>query len=409
MEKTLQNVQAYILEQINEDVFKNKYTDQKWFYRIKGNVKLILEQNEVESENNNTVFLATYLLQLTYLGQTYSFFELDKDDIQKNASLIQAKFYFDKTTINKALDIAIEATLEPDLQKTPSKVISDAFLMDFSCPINGENRILKVYDQLVAKGFTHSKLSWIDDFLAFMKSKSFQTSFADEQFSSHKKDLQKKLKKEEKQIKNQNDLLLEKELNISEDELKSLKKQLSKIKGRDDRGIQTLFRTTSKNHYTLKGLVDDKARIMITVNSIILSLIIGRIIGSDDTSNINSQLPFITFAIINVLSILFAILAITPIKTQGKFTEGEIRNKQGNLLYFGNFHNMKYPDFEWGFLQLLNDKDYLYLSMIRDLYYQGVQLHKKFTRIRFSLYIFLAGIILTSIIFLISTIDACTF
>lgn len=402
----LSAIKQFLLDKINDNSSKNIYTDHQWFYRIESNLSILLENNQEDIENENIIFLASYVALLTYLDEDHTFYEITQTELQKSAQVIQNQFLVDEKSIGDALEIAIETFLNNNQASISSKLLNDAFLMDLSCPIDGENRLFKVYDQLAAKGVFSTKTQWYDKNLAYLANKSFQTDYAKENFYKHKKNIQKTLKKERKKVLHQNDLILEKELNINENELKQLKKQLSKIKNRDDRGIQTLFRTTSKNHYTLKQLVDDKARIMITINTIVLSLIIGRVIGSEDATNINSQLPFIVFAIINVLSILFAVLGIRPIKTQGKFTEEEIRNKQGNLLYFGNFHKMKYPDFEWGFLQLLNDKDYLYLSLIRDLYYQGVQLQKKFTFIRLSLNIFLLGIILTSLIYLIITINA---
>lgn len=401
-------IKQYILDKINSNLSVNIYTDLTWFYRIESNISLLIEKHQEELENDHIILLASYISILTYLEEKHPFYEITQEQLDKSAKDIQYLFPLDEIVLNNALNIAIEAFLSEDKTSISSKILSDAFLMDLSCPVNGENRLFKVYDQLVAKGIYESKNDWYNNNLSYLSSKSFLTDYAIENFSNHKNNIRKKLKKEQKEMLHQNDLILEKELDISENELKELKKKLSKIKNRDDRGIQTLFRTTSKNHYTLKTLVDDKARIMITVNSIILSLIIGQVIGTKETGNIYSQLPFIVFAVVNVLSILFAVIAITPIQTQGKFTEKEVRNKQGNLLYFGNFHNMKYQDFEWGFLQMLNDKDYLYLSFIKDLYYQGVQLQKKFRFIRFSLNIFLLGIILTAIIYLIFTINACS-
>lgn len=88
---------------------------------------------------------------------------------------------------------------------------------------------------------------------------------------------------------------------------------------------------------------------MITVNSIILSLIIVSVIGKD-FSHFENYISALLFAIANLISITFAIIAITPNRTQGNFTEEEIRSKNGNLLFFGNFRNMHYSDFEWAFL-----------------------------------------------------------
>lgn len=58
-------------------------------------------------------------------------------------------------------------------------------------------------------------------------------------------------------------------------ELKGVKEKLQKY---DARGIQTLFRAVSKNHYTLLKMVDNKAKIILTVNSIITSIFLGFIL-----------------------------------------------------------------------------------------------------------------------------------
>src|ERR1700727_1138926 len=45
------------------------------------------------------------------------------------------------------------------------------------------------------------------------------------------------------------------------------------------RGIQTMFKNSSSNHQRLSMMADNKAFIMITVNSIIISVAIGLLIG----------------------------------------------------------------------------------------------------------------------------------
>ena len=75
--------------------------------------------------------------------------------------------------------------------------------------------------------------------------------------------------------------------------------------------------------------------------------------------------------------------------------------KKGNLLYFGNFHNMKFRDYNWGMLQMLNDSEYLYTSMIRDQYFLGQMLSRKYKNIRIALVTFLIGFSLGAVSFLI--------
>ncbi len=210
-----------------------------------------------------------------------------------------------------------------------------------------------------------------------------------------------KLVKERKDIRKKEDAVLRTELGIDDEELKKLKGNLRAVQGRDNRGIQTMFRTTSRNHYTLSEMVDRKSNIMISVNAVILSLIIGNIFGDEFAISLET-LPLNVMMIASTLSIVFAILAIRPEKTHGKFTEKDVREKQGNLLYFGNYNSMSLRDYEWGMLQMLKDQDFLYSSMIKDLYFLGKTLDKKYKNIRKSLSIFALGVIFAVISFIVA-------
>ena len=114
-------------------------------------------------------------------------------------------------------------------------------------------------------------------------------------------------KKNQKQL----DKALMKDLHVDKEDLKKLKKKLLKAEGRPERGIETWFRLTSKNLYTRLKIVDTKANILITSNSIIISVVLGSLYTRLD------QDPHLIYAvggmvITNVLSIVFAILATIP-------------------------------------------------------------------------------------------------
>lgn len=165
-----------------------------------------------------------------------------------------------------------------------------------------------------------------------------------------------------------------------------------------ERGVQTMFRTTSKNHLDLSAMADSKAHILITVNSIILSVMLSFLIarlGYYPQYIIPSAILLLTC----LISVIFAILATRPSISSGKFTEEDIRNKQANLLFFGNFHKMGLEDYQWGMNQMIRDKEYLYDTMIMDIYYLGVVLARKYRLLRTSYTIFMFGLIVTVIAF----------
>ena len=289
----------------------------------------------------------------------------------------------------------LDAIIKQSIQLQPAtlreaKIIIDADLMEFSGD-KGREYLKQAYEEMVLRDFELPQSNWYDTLIALTSNIKTSTTYGKKHIEPKLEKLNKRLRREKKELANRTSLLLKKEFNISELEIKKLKKDIKETKDRDERGIQTLFKTTIKNHYTLNEMVDKKASIMITVNSIILSLVMGGLIGASENIT-TSSLPILGLSLTSIFSIIFAIIAIRPNLTQGDFTEEEVRNKEGNLLYFGNFHNMHYRDFEWGFLQMLSDKNHLYGSMIRDYYYQGVGLNRKYKYIRFSLTIFLYGL-----------------
>jgi hypothetical protein len=101
----------------------------------------------------------------------------------------------------------------------------------------------------------------------------------------------------------------------------------------------------------------------------------------------------------------FAILSTRPSVSKGRFTEEDIRNKKTNLLFFGNFYRMQLEDYQWGMNQMIKDKEYLYNTMMMDIYYLGVVLAKKYKLLRIAYTIFMWGLIVAVIAFAIVAIS----
>jgi hypothetical protein len=186
----------------------------------------------------------------------------------------------------------------------------------------------------------------------------------------------------------------------------SIESDKSKKKNKEpkpERGIDTMFRTTLNNHNNLSGLVDNKANILLSVNAIIISVSLTPIIPQlDNPSNAHLITPTLTLIISSVIAITFAILATRPSVTKGSFTRKEVDEKKVNLLFFGNFYKMPFEDYKWAMNELMKDKDYVYNSMIKDLYNLGIVLEKKYSLLRKAYTIFMFGIILSVIAFLIA-------
>jgi predicted metal-dependent HD superfamily phosphohydrolase len=165
-----------------------------------------------------------------------------------------------------------------------------------------------------------------------------------------------------------------------------------------ERGISTVFRIMANNHASLSQMADSKANIMISVNSIILSVVISVLIRHLD-ENRNLIIPTIGLVLVCVAAIVFAVRATRPNISEGTFTKEDIQNKKTNLLFFGNFHNMTLSDYDWAMKEMLNSREYLYGSMVKDIYFLGIVLAKKYRLLRISYNIFMYGLIITMILY----------
>lgn len=200
-------------------------------------------------------------------------------------------------------------------------------------------------------------------------------------------------------VKDKNILLLHKELqklsgdpeNVSKSKLK--KKKMEKLE-RPERGIDTMFRTTLNNHTRLSEIADSKANILLSVNAIIISIALSTLIPKlDSPGNVHLIVPTFILLLFSVISIIFAIMSTRPKVTSGTFTRQDIEDKKVNLLFFGNFYKMPLDEYQWAVNELMKDRDYLYNSMIKDLYYLGLVLNRKYKLLRITYTVFMIGII----------------
>lgn len=182
---------------------------------------------------------------------------------------------------------------------------------------------------------------------------------------------------------------------------KKLAKEKKKRKLRPDRGIETMFRTTSKNHLELSAMADNKANIMISVNTIILTVVVSVLLRKL-TEYPNLVIPAILLIVVCLTTIVLAILATRPNVSSGVFTNDEVMSKKTNLLFFGNFHKMDLKNYDWGMREMMKDGDYLYGSLIKDIYYLGVVLGRKYKLLRACYTFFMIGFVISIISFVVA-------
>ncbi len=177
------------------------------------------------------------------------------------------------------------------------------------------------------------------------------------------------------------------------------KKKNDKIQ-QPDRGVDTLFRVTLNNHTRLSDIADSKANILLSVNAIVISIALSTLVPKlGSPKNEYLLLPSIVMLLSSVVSIIFAILATKPNVTYESFNEEDVKNKKVNLLFFGNFYQMSLEAYDDAMQELMKDRDYVYTSLTRDLYYLGKVLERKYRLLSITYTIFMIGTILSVLTF----------
>lgn len=163
--------------------------------------------------------------------------------------------------------------------------------------------------------------------------------------------------------------------------------------------VQTYYRTAYSNHIQLSDIADKKAHIMISVNSIMLSVAISMLTYHSYTDN-NPLLilPIVIFMVTGLTSLIFSVLSSRP-RISTKVPETKDKNAS-NFIFFGNFVNLSLDEYEDAVDTMLRDGALLYGNMTRDIYYLGKVLDKKYRLLTFSYNVFMLGFVATVIAFL---------
>jgi len=249
-----------------------------------------------------------------------------------------------------------------------------------------------------------SKKQWRQNNITFLQSHHYFTTYAKTNLQpvkeKHLAELKEKIEEEMKPGKKNKDGKDPKEKKDKDPaataaaEAKAKKDKASQT----ERGINTVFRIMAQNQNNLSGMADSKANILISVNSIILSIVVSSLY-TKLKDNPNLTIPLGVLVAVCVTAIVFSILATRPNVNHGKFTEDDVRNKRTNLLFFGNFFRMGLHEYDWAMQEMLADKEYLYSSIVKDNYFLGVVLAKKYRYLRIAYNIFMYGLIVAILAF----------
>jgi len=160
-----------------------------------------------------------------------------------------------------------------------------------------------------------------------------------------------------------------------------------------------MFRTSYQVQMDLTGLADNKANMMISINGIIISIIIASLAPKLD-SNPWLLVPTTVFLLGTLISIVYAVLAARPRVSSEPITLTDLEHSQGNILFFGNFANLREEDFLVGMSGLMGNRELLYETMIRNIYGLGKVLRKKFALLQVAYTAFMLALVLGVLAFI---------
>lgn len=169
-----------------------------------------------------------------------------------------------------------------------------------------------------------------------------------------------------------------------------MKEENSKLKKYDARGVQTLFRTLSRNHYALLKMIDNKASIVLTVNSIIISLLMGAIYIAPEARRPIIRVSAAILINGSMFSMVFALISMLPHKYIGRIYRNS--DYKGSL-YAGNFASRSLEEFQDEINRISSSGENIYNEMTQDLYFLGRAINGKQIMLFISVGIFLLGVL----------------
>ncbi|HEU5145925.1 MAG TPA: Pycsar system effector family protein [Chryseosolibacter sp.] len=380
-----------------ENVFKDRTFDDRPFHNLEHTTNVVSAVEEIGThielteDEMESAIVAAWLHDIGFLE--------GEGDHERHAADKARELLDSWGASQKKIAEVTEAILSTKIPQQPkslvSKVLCDADLYHLStASCTEQSARLRQEWETQGKGSMRDE-EWLRHNLKFLENHRYHTPYGQTILQAGKK---KNIKKFRKDLQPE---INEKDYHKLEDDLVKLRSKLEKERlQKPDRGIETMFRTTSGNHIMLSQMADNKANILITINSIILSVVVSVLVRKLEEDP-RLVVPTIMLVSVCLATIVFAILATRPNVSAGRFTREDIRNKKTNLLFFGNFHGMNVEDYEWSMKQMMKDADYLYGSLIKDIYYLGRVLGKKYKFLRIAYNIFMYGFVIAILSFVI--------
>ncbi|MGH1387580.1 Pycsar system effector family protein [Kordia sp.] len=378
--------------------FLNTNLDSKFVYHNLSHTKRVVSKTQEIAEGLALSEIETQQLALAAWFHDTGYTKCI-DDHEDDGVIVARDFLTKHNASEETIKVISDLIMATKMGSSP-KTLLEKVICDADCSHIGSKNFSDLTELLrkeweLTKDRVLSESEWLDENINFItRSHKFHTSFASKNWEKQKGKNLARVLKDKKKIELESSKLQQKKAELK---FKKNKVELP------ERGIETMFRVALRNHITLSDIADTKANILLSVNAIIISMVLSNLVSKlDNPSNNYLIYPTIIFALFTVVSMVLSILATRPNVTQGKFSKEDVANKKVNLLFFGNFHKMKLNEFEWAMGEMMKDRDYLYGSLTKDLYFLGLVLNRKYSLLRTTYTVFMIGIVVSVLSFVIA-------
>lgn len=403
LEKVKQQVLSYFKLRNNENLL---YHNRKHTEDVVGAATQIANHYQLNDRDFFIVVASAWFHDTGYMEDTANH---EERSARLAEEFLKAQ-YVEEDVINEVNGCIMATKMPQKPVGLLQSIICDADVFHLgTSDFDGNNKQLRKECKVVYN-CDFSKQDWRHKTIQFMQSHHYHTDYAQMLLADQKEKNLQELKDKEVEWREKNEIETPEPAplaamitpgNNNNATAPVFEEKPAKKKERPDKGIETMFRVSSSNHQRLSDMADNKAHIMITVNSIILSAIISLLLRRlEDYSYL--IIPTFIILVVSLTTMVFAILATRPSIPEGRFDQQDIDNKKVNLLFFGNFYRMNLPEYIAGMRSVMADREFLYGSLIIDLYSQGVVLGRKYRLLRISYNIFMFGLIASVLAFIIA-------
>jgi hypothetical protein len=184
---------------------------------------------------------------------------------------------------------------------------------------------------------------------------------------------------------------------------KELKKESSgnDQKPKPGKGRDTMFRAVFMTQVTQNQIADNKASIMISINTTIISALVAVTAYSSDSGFLDEEnriylIPVLCIILTALVSIVFAIQSARP----KVVNIHKSQTKKSSLLFFGVIASFTQEEYVTELETVINNGDEIYRHMSIDLHNQGIVLKRKFNLLSYSYQAFLVGFVLSVLLFM---------